>query len=115
MSTEISKLKLIVLNKSNDQPLSKAKVYWDIIPAHIKNKNTYCKKYIDSEDGLLIDITNHAGFSLLWGELAGQKLCWIYVHKIMHKGFEDLNLRKKLSVKGSTEREYVIYLIPVDK
>lgn len=115
MSTVISKLKLIVLNTSNNQPLMHAKVYWEIIPSNVKNKNIYCKKYSDSDEGLQIDITNHAGFSILWGELEGKKLCWIYLHKVTCTGFKDMNFRKKLSVKGGTEREFIVHLTPVNE
>ena len=107
---EISKLKVIVMSKETHQPLSNAKIYWDRIPESVRNKNMFCKQYKDSESGLQIDLTNSAGFSLLWGEIVHKKQLWFYIHKIMYPEFKEAIIEKKVSVKSGSEREITLYL-----
>ncbi len=112
MFAEISKLKIIVMNKETQQPISNAEIYWDKIPEGIRNKNVYCKKYKNSENGLKIDLSNRAGFSILWSELVQKKQLWFYLHKVVRAGFKVTNIQNKFAVKGGSEREITVYLIP---
>ena len=103
------------MREDTHQPVSNAEVYWDSIPESVKNKNTFCKKYKDSGNGLKNDVTNSAGFSLLWGELVNKTQLWFYIHKVMCPGFKETIIEKKLSVKGGSEREISVYLSPDSK
>jgi len=110
MVSTISKLKLIVMSEDTRQPLSNAEVYWDKMPEGIKNSNVYFQKYKNSENGLQIDVSNRAGFSLLWGELVLKKQLWFYIHKIVCPGFKEKRIERKLYVKSNFERELIVYL-----
>ena len=115
MVSSISKLKLTVMSEDTHQPLSNAEVYWDKIPEGIRNKSVYCQKYKNSKNGLKIDASNRAGFSVLWGELIRKKQLWFYIHKINCPGFKEEMIERKFAVKGSTEREITVYLTPDDE
>ncbi len=110
MISEISKLKIIVMNKETHHPISDAEIYWDKIPEGIRNKSVYCKKYKNSENGLKIDVSNRAGFSILWGELVRKTQLWFYIRKINRPGFKEEMIERKFAVKGGSEREITIYL-----
>ena len=112
MVTSVSKLKLIVMSEETHHPLSDAEIYWDKIPEDIRNKNVYCKKYKDSENGLKIDVSNRAGFSVLWGELLRKTQLWFYIHKINRTGFKEEVIERKFAVKGGSVKEVILYLIP---
>lgn len=112
MVSSISKLKLTVMSEDTHQPLSNAEVYWDKIPEVIRNKSVYCQKYKNSENGLTIDVSNSAGFSVLWGELVRKTQLWFYIHKINRPGFKEEMIERKFVVKNGSEREITIYLMP---
>ncbi len=112
MSSLISTLKVIVKNENNRQPISDANIYWAKIPDSVRNKSAFCKKYKDSVSGLHIDVTNQGGFSLLLGKLGQDAKLWLYIHKIACPGFKEINIEKKLSVKGGSEKEFLVYLYP---
>ena len=116
MHSEISTLKIIVENKMTNLPISGVNVSWAIIPS---NKSAFSKKFKDSERELQIDVTNQGGFSLLLGKLGHDtKLCF-YIHKIACPGFKEINLENKienkLSVKGGSEKEFLVYLYPYNE
>ena len=110
MRSLISKLKVIVKNKNNSQPISGANVYWIKIPETDKHKIVSNKKYKDSETAFNIDVTNQGGFSLLMGKFGQDTKLWIYIHKIACPGFKEIKIEKKLSVKGGSEKEFLVYL-----
>ena len=119
MRSVISKLKVIVKNINNRQPISGANVYWAKIPDTDKHKRAFCNKFKDSETGLTIDVTNYAGFSHLLGKIGHDTKLLFYIHKIACPGFKEIMIEMKLeeylkilSVKGGSEREFTVYLVP---
>ena len=119
MSNVISKLKVIVKNINNRQPISGANVYWAEIPETDKHKRAFCNKFKDSETGLTIDVTNYDGFSLLLGKLGHDTELWFYIHKVVCQGYKEIMIEMKLeeylkilSVKGCTEKEFTVDLVP---
>ena len=122
MRSFISTLKVIVKNNKTHQPISGANVYWAIIPNSARNKSAFCKKFKDSETELQIDVTNQGGFSLLIGKLGLDTKLLFYIHKIACPGFKEIKIEKKLeeylkilSVKGGSEKEFLVYLYPDDE
>ena len=65
-----------------------------------------------AEKSLKNVVANKAGFSVLWGELVRKKQLWFYIHKINRLGFKKEIIERKIAVKGGSEREIIIYLIP---
>ncbi len=112
MVTSVSKLKLILLSEDTHQPVPSAEVYWDKIPEGVRNNKFYCQQYENSENGLLIDVSNRAGFTLLWGKLANKNQRSFYLHKIVCTGFNAKDIKKRHIVKGGSEREITVFLTP---
>ncbi len=112
MHSLISTLKISVKNKMTNLPLSGVNIHWVKIPENVKHTGAFNPKAKYFEDGLQVDITNQGGFSLLLGKLGHDTKLWFYIHKIACPGFKEINIEKKLSVKGDSEKEFLVYLYP---
>ena len=93
-------------------PLSGVNIHWIKIPESVKHTNAYFQRFKYSEDGLQVDITNQGGFCLLHGKLHTRTQLRIYLHRIVCHGFKELKIENKLTIKGGTEKEFLIYLYP---
>ena len=112
MTNIISTLKVYVKNGINSQPIQGARIYWVKIPDKVKNRSVYCNKYSNSEDGLQIDVTGYAGFSLLCGKLSTGSKVWIYIHKVECAGFKETIVKRKFSINGGSTKEFTVNLSP---
>lgn len=113
MHSLISTLKISVKNKMTNLPLSGVNIHWVKIPENVKHTGAFSPKAkFFSEAGLQVDITNQGGFCLLHGKLHTRTQLRIYIHRIFCHGFKELRIGKRLYIKGSTEKEFRVYLYP---
>ena len=93
-------------------PLPGVKIHWIQIPENVKHIGTFIERVKHLENRLQVDITNQGGFALLNGKLNQKTQLRIYIHRIVCHGYKEIRIEKKLSIKGGTEKEFLVYLDP---